>query len=261
MARIGKEGSPQREHSDGVLKTIVAPAAERLGMVAIRADEMDKPGVITTQIVEELLDAKMVVADLTGGNPNVYYEIAIRHSFRKPAALLAQEDEPLPFDTSTMSTILYARDRLTSIATARDKLETHMKRGLEGAVDSPIATAARLRVAEEDRRERKEIYEIARGLLSVRRDYEDLLDALEERGSEGRVPSHVLDALKTVDESLKGSVAQTPQLREMSDLLRRTVQELEASEPLPPLPAITPMDKIFEMLDRLGSEKEGDGPA
>lgn len=71
ITRIGEEGAPEREQADGVMDAIVRPAAEKLGLECVRADQLPDPGQITTQIIDRIVGAKMVVADLTGANPNV----------------------------------------------------------------------------------------------------------------------------------------------------------------------------------------------
>ncbi|MDQ3915113.1 MAG: hypothetical protein M3323_07250 [Actinomycetota bacterium] len=255
---IGKRGTPEREAADGVLKAIVAPAARRLGMVPVRADRMVEPGVITTQIVDHLIASRMVVADLTGGNANVYYELAVRHSFRKPAALLAREGERLPFDTSVMRTVFYEPEKLTSVADAVEDLAGHMRRGLRGAVDSPVATAVDLRSLREGTPAEVRYAELIRGLQSLRLDYQRVLDAVEGKAHAGaRVPDHLLDALRRLDEELDAHAADMPQLRAAADSLRDTLAELEAySEPVPAPPPIRPMDEFYDALTALAREKK-----
>lgn len=140
ISPVGEEGSPERERADGVLRTIVEPAAASVGLTAIRADHMADPGQITTQIIDHLIGAAATVADLTDGNPNVFYELGVRHSFRKPVALLAERETTLPFDAYQMRTIFFDPSSLKSVADARDLLADHLRRALEGAVDSPVAT-------------------------------------------------------------------------------------------------------------------------
>lgn len=65
ITRIGEEGSPEREQADGVMDAIVKPAAKELGMECVRADQLPDPGQITTQIIDRIVNAKMVVADVT----------------------------------------------------------------------------------------------------------------------------------------------------------------------------------------------------
>lgn len=140
ISPVGEDGSPERERADGILRAIVEPAAEAVGLSAVRADHMAEPGQITTQIIEHLIGAAATVADLTGGNPNVYYELGVRHAFRKPLALVAERGTRLPFDAYQMRTVFFDSTSLTSAAEARDLLADHLRRALDGAVDSPVAT-------------------------------------------------------------------------------------------------------------------------
>jgi hypothetical protein len=131
-----------------VLDFIIRPAAEDLGLQAIRADELAEPGQITLQIIEHVLRARALVADLTGSNPNVFYELAVRNAARLPVALIAQEGEPLPFDTAQMRTIFFDDHDLASATACRRQIVAHLQRAFDGAVDSPIATAINLQALE-----------------------------------------------------------------------------------------------------------------
>src|SRR5690349_10032057 len=77
---IGAAGSDARRRSDLVKRYIIDEALKPLGYETRRADDIDKSGEITTQIVADLIEADLLVADLTGHNANVFYELAIRHS-------------------------------------------------------------------------------------------------------------------------------------------------------------------------------------
>jgi hypothetical protein len=55
IAPIGPDGSEHRNRSDAVLEFIVAHAAEELGLVAVRADQLGEPGQITLQVIEHVL--------------------------------------------------------------------------------------------------------------------------------------------------------------------------------------------------------------
>jgi hypothetical protein len=150
IAPIGRAGSPERDRSDGVLQYIVGPAVEPLGMRAVRADHIGQPGQITHQVIERVLSSKGAVADLTGANANVYYELAVRHAARLPVVLIADEDEQkrLPFDLSQMRTIFFSHTSLASAAKARDAITAQMTEALDGAVDSPVTTALTLKELE-----------------------------------------------------------------------------------------------------------------
>ena len=74
---IGDEGTGERKHSDLFLGSLIEPAIEPLGLEVVRADKIDKPGMITKQVIQYIFSAKLVVADLSFHNPNVFYELAL----------------------------------------------------------------------------------------------------------------------------------------------------------------------------------------
>ena len=143
IAPLGEEESGVRTRSDLILQFIVRPAAEELGLSAVRGDELAAPGQITHRVIDHLLRARAAVADLTGRNPNVYYELAVRHMAQLPVALIVAADEqPLPFDVQQMSVIRFDHRDLKSADQCRRSIVRHLSAGLSGVVDSPI-TAVR----------------------------------------------------------------------------------------------------------------------
>lgn len=105
IAPIGELDSDTRKRSDQILKHIIKPAVSSCGYKAIRADEIDKPGIITSQVIQRVVNDPLVIADLTERNPNVFYELAIRHAIRKPLVQLIQKGERIPFDVAGTRTI------------------------------------------------------------------------------------------------------------------------------------------------------------
>src|SRR4051794_37691252 len=105
IAPIGEADSETRKRSDQVLKHIIRPAVKARGYEAIRADEIAEPGMITSQVIQHIVDDPLVVADLTERNPNVYYELALRHALRKPLVQIIRKGDVLPFDVASMRTI------------------------------------------------------------------------------------------------------------------------------------------------------------
>jgi hypothetical protein len=71
----------------------------------VRADQIGKPGMITAQVIEHLANARVVIADLSFHNPNVFYEVALRHACRKPIVQLIRTIDPIPFDLDQFRTI------------------------------------------------------------------------------------------------------------------------------------------------------------
>jgi hypothetical protein len=151
IAPIGKEGTPTRKRSDGVREFIVKPAVAELGLTTVRADDLRKPGQITLQVIEHVLRAKGAVADITGANPNVFYELAVRHTAKLPVVLIAEADEidRLPFDIAQMRVIPFDHRDLASAASAKEQITAHLREALGGALDSPIATVLNVEALEQ----------------------------------------------------------------------------------------------------------------
>lgn len=72
-----------------------------------RADTSVKPEVITEHIWEQINASQFMIADLTGQNPGVYYELGLAHSLRKPVIMITQEAS-VPFDISNIRYIRYS---------------------------------------------------------------------------------------------------------------------------------------------------------
>lgn len=122
IAPIGEDDSEHRKHSDLFLSSIVEPAIDSLGLKVVRADSIDKPGLITNQVVEYILRSKLVVADLSFHNPNVFYELALRHVSRLPTIQIVRKGDRIPFDIGNFRTIVLD---CTDIYTLVPKLETY----------------------------------------------------------------------------------------------------------------------------------------
>jgi len=104
---IGDPGSPERQRADWVFHYVIEPAAEENELRADRADLMLGSSMIGTNIFRALSEAEICVADMTGLNPNVLYEMGVRHSLRKPIIHIAQSGTRLPFDTAPHMTHFY----------------------------------------------------------------------------------------------------------------------------------------------------------
>ncbi|MDG4757510.1 hypothetical protein [Micromonospora sp. WMMD710] len=122
IAPIGPEGSEIRERSDQILEYVIRPVVEPRGFQAIRGDEIERAGLITSQVLDRIIQNDLVIADLTDQNANVFYELAVRHALRKPFVQLMAKDQQLPFDVQGMRTILVDHRNLRSVHTAKEQL-------------------------------------------------------------------------------------------------------------------------------------------
>jgi hypothetical protein len=119
---IGEEASEVRQRSDKILKHIIIPVCDRVRYKIERADMLDQPGLITNQIVKKIIDADLIIADLTGQNPNVFYELALCHILRKPTVQMIKKGEKLPFDIATTRTIQVDHTDLDNVNEAKKVL-------------------------------------------------------------------------------------------------------------------------------------------
>ena len=89
---------------DAVYREIIAPAVQAAGLEPIRADEERVGGTIHKPMFERLMLCDYAVADITGANPNVYYELGIRHAMRpRSTVILFAEGTTLPFDIALLA--------------------------------------------------------------------------------------------------------------------------------------------------------------
>ena len=96
---------------DSVYTKIIAPAVERAGLEPIRADEEKIGGAIHKPMFERLMLCHYAVADITGANPNVFYELGIRHAMRpRSTVIVFGEGTVLPFDIALVRGLAYKTD-------------------------------------------------------------------------------------------------------------------------------------------------------
>lgn len=131
VSPIGEEGSKERNHADRVMNEIINPIVGK-GYKVIRADKDPTPGQITSQIVKLIVNADLLIADLSFHNPNVFYELALRHITRKPCIHLIREGEKIPFDIKDIRVIKFSLNDEKSISQAKSELREQIKKIEEG---------------------------------------------------------------------------------------------------------------------------------
>ena len=112
---IGSDKSDIRRHADGVIKSVIRPLLmNKLEFKeVVAAHEISKSGSINNQVMNSVIDYDLVIVNLTGLNPNVMYELAVRHTTQKPIIHICEKDTTiLPFDIVDQRTIFYTNDML-----------------------------------------------------------------------------------------------------------------------------------------------------
>ena len=106
---IGDENTAIRRHIDGIIDQAIIPAIGDEFEIKVAHREYEI-GSINDRVIQNVYNSDLVVANLTGLNPNVMFEIAIRYSFGKPAIVIAENGTKLPFDIVDENTIFYIND-------------------------------------------------------------------------------------------------------------------------------------------------------
>jgi hypothetical protein len=98
---------PFEEPFNTIYREVIQPEGDRRGLDVIRADELAGPGIIFEDIKREISEAKVVIAEITAPNQNVFYELGYAHALNKPTILLARRGRQLPFDINSYRVIFY----------------------------------------------------------------------------------------------------------------------------------------------------------
>jgi hypothetical protein len=120
---------------DEIYRDHIKPTVESAGLGCFRADEIVRPGSVIADVVEAVASSFLVVAEMTGQNPNVFYELGVRHALSRRTILLAQSVDDIPFDLRDFRTIVYS-----FTPRGARHLETALLEAINQVVDDPDHT-------------------------------------------------------------------------------------------------------------------------
>ncbi len=120
---------PFREPFYRLYENCIKPALEAVGLKVIKADDLFTPTAIIEDIWEYINRSRVIVADVTGRNPNVFYELGIAHTVGKEVIILTQDDNDIPFDLRHLRHFKY---------TDNEKGWEALRRTLEKAVEAVV---------------------------------------------------------------------------------------------------------------------------
>lgn len=141
---IGSEESEQRLHADLFLGSIIEPALEEFGLKVVRADQISAAGMISRQMIEHIIRSRLVIADLSYHNPNVFYELGLRHDTGRPTVQIMRGFDQLPFDVNQVRTIVIDTSSIYALVPKldvhRSAIASQVRRALQDpdAVDNPV---------------------------------------------------------------------------------------------------------------------------
>jgi len=126
ISQIGSPNSDERKWADFLRENIIKPAVTECGyQKPTRADDPEAP-LILTGIIEQMFEADLVVADLTNYNPNVFYELGIRHCAQKPVIHLATEGLSPPFDLGE-NNVIFVSEKYLVVTKAIEDIKSRVQ--------------------------------------------------------------------------------------------------------------------------------------
>jgi hypothetical protein len=143
---IGRHKSDERAHADRLLKEIIKPTFSKhfRSFKVERADHIARPGMIDSQVITHLIEADLVVADLTTRNANAFYELGIRHMLQKPIIHLFRRGDDIPADVAPYRAVEFAYDDKRDLQDAKIALRKAVTEVLRPGfqIENPVTRSA-----------------------------------------------------------------------------------------------------------------------
>jgi hypothetical protein len=154
---------PFGEDFDEYYKQIYKPSVEACGLKPLRADDLFRPSTIISDIWEMINSSKIMIADLSGVNPNVMYELGLAHAVAKPVILISDSIESIPFDLRGLRILTYNKNKANWSAQLMDNLKNAIGETIGAPLESILPTFLKIRPEK-----RIEINEITNDLLEIK---------------------------------------------------------------------------------------------
>jgi hypothetical protein len=171
---------------DNYYEIIYKPAIEDAGCIPYRADDIYRPGTIVHDIWNYTKKANILLADLTGKNPNVFYELGLAHALAKPVILVTESIEDIPFDLRALRIIEYDKNSPDWGLHLKEKITASILEIMESPLEAVLPAFLTVTDYKHDisvSKHEKEIIEIKqelgmlrRQIITVRRPRESRMD-------------------------------------------------------------------------------------
>lgn len=154
---------------DNYYSTIYVPAIEEAGLLPTRADDIYRPSTIIQDIWNMTRNSLLVLADLTEKNANVFYELGLAHALAKPAILIAESMEFVPFDLRALRVIEYNKNLPDWGVALKEKIKISIKETLNSPLNSVLPTFLEIK---EEIQHKGKITKQEKELLELKQDIE-----------------------------------------------------------------------------------------
>jgi hypothetical protein len=125
---------PFQEPFNSYYTKIIVPAVNDVKLHPLRGDSLFRPTPIIGDIWQMVQEAKALVADLTGRNSNVFYELGLAHAIGKPIVLISEGMDDVPFDLKSLRVIIYDKND----PSWGDILRKNIRKSLEEILSDPV---------------------------------------------------------------------------------------------------------------------------
>jgi len=152
--------------------SIYCPAIKNAGLIPKRADDIYRPSTIVQDIWELTKKAKIVLADLTGKNANVFYELGLAHALAKPAILVTETMADVPFDLRALRVIEYDKNAFNWGVILQEKIEKSIGEILKSPLNAVLPAFLEVKSDSKTKitQSEKELLEIRQDLDLLRRE-------------------------------------------------------------------------------------------
>lgn len=99
---------------------VIRVAVDKAGLRAVRADKIFSPSPIVEDIWVHIATSRLIIADVTGKNPNVFYELGLAHAVGKAVIIITQSKDDVPFDIGYIRYFRYSDDQTGWVRLAED---------------------------------------------------------------------------------------------------------------------------------------------
>ena len=137
---------------DKIYNYLIKPSVEQVkDLSCIRCDEIEEPGIIHKKMLEHIYRADVAVVDITTLNPNVFYELGVRHALAdQVTVIIKRKGTNIPFNINALNSIEYDPNDIESIEKTKKKIVSFIQNGLQTRkVDSPVHESLPIRIAAE----------------------------------------------------------------------------------------------------------------
>lgn len=147
ISPIGQDGSEVRKNADDLYDLIIEPGLEKFDFKVIRGDKVTTSSSITDDVIKRIQNSELCIIDLTGHNPNVFYECGRRHETAKPFILMKRKGEEIPFDLKDIRTVDYDLSDPRKTRVSIDNLKRFVNEFEEAGYGSESSTASLTSIA------------------------------------------------------------------------------------------------------------------